>query len=181
MDERDLEAEEAPARRFVDQEHVVGLQPPELRGHVVDLEGDVVHPGAPFRDEPPHRRVLGKRTQELDPARADPQGGRLDALVGDLLAVLELPAEEVGVDEDRGVEVVDGDPDVVDAQRHSRSRIAYTSSLCHSPLTHSFTRSASRRMPSFSSTRAEAVLRASSRPYTRWNPAPKAQSTSARA
>jgi len=55
--------------------------------------------------------------------------------------------------------------------RHSFARIAYTSSLCHSPLTNSFsTKCASRRMPSFPSTRADAALRASTLPNTRCSP-----------
>ena len=51
VDERDLEPEQPPAGRFVDQEHVVGLQAGELGGDVVDLKGHVVHARPPLGDE----------------------------------------------------------------------------------------------------------------------------------
>src|SRR6476646_2099259 len=187
MDERDLQAEHPPARLLVDQDHVEGLEPIELGGEILDLKGHVVPPRASLGEEPPDRRVRAERLEELDPGLADPQRRRLHPLILDVLAVLEGGAEEVGVDEDRGVEIVDGDSHVMEARCHRKlchscSRIAYTSSLCHSPFTHSFsTRCASRRMPSFSRTRAEAVLRGSSRPVTRWKPCAKAQPMSARA
>ena len=92
-----------------------GGEPVELGPHVLDLVGDVVHPGAAFGQELAHRRFLAERREQLDPPGADQQRGRLDALVVDLGAVLDLGAEEALVGLDRLVEVVDGDAEVVDA------------------------------------------------------------------
>src|SRR5476649_1656929 len=176
MDERDLEPEEASPGRFVDQQGALVAQPPELDAQIVDLEGDVVHARAALGEELPHRRLGRERTQQLDPALAGTQRGSLDALLLDGLAVLEGRTEELAVHEHGSIEVVDRDSYVVhapdrhhaEATGHSRSSSAYTTSLCHSPLTHSFsTRRASRRIPSFSSTRVDASLRASARPITR--------------
>src|SRR3954451_8072033 len=171
VDERHLQPEEAAARRLVDQQDIVGLQPRQLDADVGDGEGDVVHPGTALGEEAPDGRLGGERLEQLDARFPDAKRCRLDTLLVDPLPVLERRAEQVGVDEECRVEILDGDAQVVDAQCHSRSRIAYTTSLCHSPFTHSFsTSSASRRMPSFSSTRTEAALRASVRPITRWKP-----------
>ena len=58
MDERDLHAEEAGAGRAVDQLDPLALEPLELAGQVVDLVGDVVHPGAAAVEE----RTVWERT-----------------------------------------------------------------------------------------------------------------------
>ena len=89
MDERDLEPEEPAARCVVDQLGALGPQPGELCADVVDLERDVVHAGAAFREETSDRRVGPERAEQLDPALADAERRRLDALVLDALAVLE--------------------------------------------------------------------------------------------
>ena len=58
--------------------------------------------------------------EQLDPARADEDGGRLDALLGHGVAVLERRAEEPPVRLDRLVEIGHGEADVVDApERHA--------------------------------------------------------------
>jgi len=102
----------------------VGLQPLQLRGEITDLEGDVVHTRPSLGQELPDRRIGAERLQELDPGLADPQGCGLDTLILDPLAMLQRRAEEVGVEEDRGIEIVDGNSQVVQVQRHSCSSIA---------------------------------------------------------
>ena len=114
MDERDLEPEEAEARLLVDQVDAVGLQPLQLPGDVVALEGDVVHAGAALREEPAHRRVGPERPEQLDARAGDRERRRLDPLVLEALPVLDGGAEEDAVGRDRSVQIVDRDPDVVD-------------------------------------------------------------------
>ena len=113
MDERDLEPEHAVARALVDQ-----LDP--LLGKLIErgfdvghLVRDVVHPFAALCEEPPDGRVVAECAEQLDAAFADPHGGSLDALILDPLAVLEAPPEETLVRGHRGVQVGDGDADVV--------------------------------------------------------------------
>jgi hypothetical protein len=113
MDERDLEAEEAQTGRFVDQARAGLPQPLELGGEVGDLERDMMEAGTTTREEAPDRSVGVERRQELDPARTCAQRRRVDSLVLELSAMLELGAEEAGVGLDRGLDVVDCDPDVV--------------------------------------------------------------------
>ena len=48
---------------------------------VVDLDADVVHPGAAACEEAADVRVLGERGDELDPARAEAQVDGLDPLL----------------------------------------------------------------------------------------------------
>ena len=122
MDERDLEAEGAAARRLVDQLGAVAGEPLELRADVVDLERDVVHPRPALGEELPDRRLRAERPEQLDAAAADAHRHGLDALVGDRLALLELGAEEALVALDGLVEVGDRDAEVVDAGRGHRRR-----------------------------------------------------------
>ena len=53
-----------------------------------------MHPGPAPLDELPDRRVGLERGEQLDPAVADAQERRLDALIGERLAQLELGAEQ---------------------------------------------------------------------------------------
>src|SRR5215510_15739422 len=117
VDERDLQSEEPPARARVDQLGALGGELVERGADVVDLEGDVVHPGAPLREELADGRVLAERGQQLDPVGADAQRRGLDALLLDRLSVLELGAEEPLVRRERAVEVVDRDAEVMNAVR----------------------------------------------------------------
>src|SRR5215467_10298741 len=71
MDERDLHAVETPAWLLVDQ---LGTGRPELvqdGGDIVHLVGDVMHAGPALGDEPPHRRVVAGRLEQLDAIAAD--------------------------------------------------------------------------------------------------------------
>ena len=105
VDEGDLEAEQSAPRPLVDQLRTLGRELVERDADVVDLVGDVVHAGPTLREELADRRLVAERRQQLDPARAHAQRRRLDALVGDRLAVLEPGAEEALVRCDRPVEV----------------------------------------------------------------------------
>jgi diacylglycerol kinase (ATP) len=106
------------ARRLVDQAHAGGAQLVERRRDVVDPVRDVVQPGAASREKAPDGRVLGQRRQQLDMAVTDVEQRRLDALLGDRLAVDERHPVPVAVHGDRRVEVLHGDADVVDAPEH---------------------------------------------------------------
>ena len=55
-----------------------------------------------------------ERREQLDVALADVEQDRLDAVLGDRLAMDERHPEGSLVERDRGVEVLDGDADVVD-------------------------------------------------------------------
>ena len=84
-------------------------------------------PWPALRQEPADRRVLAERREQLDPAVADEHGRRLDALLLDEAAVLELGAEEPRVRRDRLVEVADGDADVMDAAGdHVHAMLTYS-------------------------------------------------------
>src|SRR5690348_7379979 len=123
VDERDLEAEEALARLGVDEFGARLRRGGEGRTDVVDQERHVVHPRAAALQEPPHRRVLGERPQQLDAAVADDQGDGLDTLAGHDLAVLDLRAEQADVRVHRARQVVHGVADMMD-----RSRMHWTAS-----------------------------------------------------
>src|SRR5260370_28927397 len=93
MHEGDLEAEEALARRGVDQ---LGAGAGEIRDrsvHVVDLVRDVMHAGSALSQKLADRCVLVERSEELDTAVADAHRRRLDALVLDARPGLEASAE----------------------------------------------------------------------------------------
>ena len=69
--------------------------------------------------------------QQLDVGVADVQQHRLDALVGHGLAVDQRHPELVAVARDRGVEVVDGDPDVVDCREHGSEEVTCPDFVAH--------------------------------------------------
>ena len=123
VEERDLEPEEPLSGLLVDERHSGGGQPLELAGDVVDLEGEMVHPGAPVGEESPDGRLRAERGEQLDPALADPERHRLDALVGNGLAMLELRPEETAVRLYGGLEVLHGHADVMDPSDHARDAI----------------------------------------------------------
>ena len=53
-----------------------------------------MYAGAALGEKPADRRIVAGRGEELDPALADEDGRRLDALLRDRVAVLELGAEQ---------------------------------------------------------------------------------------
>ncbi len=115
MHEGDLEAEQAVPRLGVDQLGTLLGEICECGPHVRHLVGDVVHPRAALREEPPDGRVFGERSEQLDAARAEANGRRLDALLLHALTMLEPTAEQALVRRDRLVEIRDSDPDVMNA------------------------------------------------------------------
>src|SRR5262245_2706042 len=87
--ERDLQPVQPPPWLMVDQLDPALVQLGQLRPEVVDLVGDVVHPGPAPREKAADRRVLLRRGQKLDPPVADPQRRRLDTLLRDGVPMLE--------------------------------------------------------------------------------------------
>jgi hypothetical protein len=112
MDERDLETEHPAARSLVDQLRACLRKVLESSANVVDLVRDVVHPRASLRQEAADRRVLVQRAEKLEPARADADRRRLDTLLADPRAMLEPGSEE-----ERAVEILDRETDVVNRAR----------------------------------------------------------------
>jgi len=119
MDEGNLEPEEAAPRALIDQLDPLGGESFELAADIVDLEGDVVHARAALRQKLTDRRVGTERGEQLNPARADAERSRLDALFTQHLAVLELGVEEPPVCVDRGIEANHRNADVMDAGHRS--------------------------------------------------------------
>src|SRR4051794_32225692 len=107
--ECDLQPEHAPPRLRVDQLDTLFRELGECRRDIVHLVGDVVHARPALGEEPPDRRVVAERREQLDPASAEAQRRRLDALVLDPFPVLEAAAEQPLVRIHGGVEVLDGD------------------------------------------------------------------------
>src|SRR5262245_59281897 len=114
MDKRDFKAEHPAPRRVVDQLGPGAGEIGESGADVVDFVRDVVHAGPALREEAPDGRVLTERPEQLDPARADADRRGLDSLFLDALAVLERRAEKPRIRIDCAVEIVNGDPDMVD-------------------------------------------------------------------
>lgn len=117
MDERDLEPEQARARRLVDQVGAGIGELRERRTEVAHLVRHVVHAGPALRQEPADRRVLGERLEQLDAAAADAERRRPDALVPHRRPVLDLRAEEPLVRAQGLVEVDDRNAQVMNAPR----------------------------------------------------------------
>ena len=85
------------------------------------LVGDVVQPRSLLGQEPAHGRVGRERREQLDVVLADVQQHRLHALLLDDLAVGDAELEAVAVELQRGLDLLDGHADVVDAAEHGRS------------------------------------------------------------
>jgi hypothetical protein len=125
MDEGDLEAEHAVPRRLVDQLGARVRKMRKGRADVVDLVRDVVHPWATLREEAADGRVLAECAQQLEAARPDADGCRLDALFLHARAMLEPRAEEALVGVERAVEILDGETHVVDRARRLHVAIVF--------------------------------------------------------
>jgi hypothetical protein len=125
VDERDLEAEHALSRRLVDQLGARVGEVHESSADVVHLVGDVVHPGAALREEAAHGGVLAERAEQLEPALPDPDRHGLHTLLVDPRAVLEPRAEEALVGLEGAIEIVDGEPDVMNRARRVHPAIVF--------------------------------------------------------
>lgn len=116
-------AEDPPPRLLVDELRAGGSKTGELLRDVVDLQCEVVHPRAPLREELADRSFGAARREELDAAGAAAHEHDVGALLVEAFAVLDFGAEEAPVGLDGALEVLDGDPDVVDpACRHAGDR-----------------------------------------------------------
>jgi hypothetical protein len=124
VDERDLETEEAGARPVVDQLRAGVGQLRERCVEIADLVRDVVHPRSAARKKAADRGVVAEGLEELDAAGADLQRGRPDSLLLDRGAMLDLGAEQTAVRRHSGVEIVDGDTEMVDPLRRHRRIVA---------------------------------------------------------
>jgi hypothetical protein len=125
MDEGDLETEHAAARGLVDQLGALVRKMSESRAEVLDLIRDMVHPRAALCEEAADGRVLAERAQQLEPALADADGRRLDALLLDARALLDAGAEETLVRVERTVEILDREADVMDRARRVHVAIVF--------------------------------------------------------
>jgi len=117
VDERDLEAEQARARAFVDQVCAGTRELGERGVQITHLISDMVHPGSSLREEATDRRVLAERLEQFDAAVADADGGRPDSLVVHRCAVFDPRAEQSLVGRQSLIEVLDCDPKVMDPPR----------------------------------------------------------------
>ena len=91
---------------LVDQLHAGLLERAQRRLDVCHLVGDVVQPGALSGEEPADGRVGAQRREQLDVVLADVQQHRLDALLGDDLAVGDRQLEAVAVELERRLELL---------------------------------------------------------------------------
>ena len=115
MDECDLGAEKPSPRMLVDQLGAGLGERTERLFDVGALERDVMHAGAAAGKEAPDRRVLSRRREQLHAAAPDEERGRLDALLGERIAVLHRRAEQPLVRRDGLFEVLDRDTEMMDA------------------------------------------------------------------
>ena len=119
MDEGDLVTEDASPRPLVDELCAARRETGELGGDVVDLERNVMQARPSLGEELADGRVRASRCKQLDAITAEAEKGNLGTLVVEGLTELDLGTEQPPVGVDRTIEVVDRDPDVVDAaDRH---------------------------------------------------------------
>jgi hypothetical protein len=119
--ERHAAVADSPPWLLVDQPQAVGAAAFELLFHVGASIGRVVKTRPALREEPPDRRLLPERTEQLDVRVAHPEERSLDALLLDRLAVLKRHPKALGVELDRRVEILDGDTDMVDCLEHGEA------------------------------------------------------------
>jgi len=117
MDERNLEPEQASTRAFVDQIRTRARELHERPVEIAHLVGDMVHPGPPLREEAADRRVFAERLEQLHSTVADADRRGFDTLIWHRRSVLDPSAEQPLVCRERGVEVLDRDPQVMDPSR----------------------------------------------------------------
>jgi hypothetical protein len=117
MDERDLEPEQAGTRTFIDEIRPGARELYQRCVEIAHLVGNVVHSGSPLRKEAADRRVFAKRLEQLDSTVADADRRSFDTLLLHRRAVFDPSAEQPFVGRERGVEVLDRDPQVMDPSR----------------------------------------------------------------
>ena len=117
MDERDLEAEEAGPRAFVDEICARARELGQRRIQIAHLVGDMVHPRPPAREEAADWRVLAERFEQLDPAPADANRRGAHTLILHRGAMFDARAEQALVRRESRVEVLDRNSEMVDPPR----------------------------------------------------------------
>ena len=110
VDERDLEAEQARTRAFVDQVCACVRELGKRRLEIGDLVGHVMHPRPSLREEAADGSVLPERLEQLDAALADTDRRRPDSLISYRRAVLDPRTEQPLVGHEGRIEVLDRDP-----------------------------------------------------------------------
>src|SRR6266536_828177 len=115
--ERDLEPEQTGPRALVDEICARTRELRQRRFEIVDLVGDMVHPGPSLREEAADRRVLAERLEQLDATLADANRRGAHTLIFECRAVLDPRTEQPLVGLERRVEVLDRDPEMVNAPR----------------------------------------------------------------
>src|SRR5918997_892023 len=127
VDERHGGAAAARTGRLVDDPATLGLDGLQRGGAVVDPVADVVQALALALEVLGHGRVVAGGREQLDVAVGHLQQRLLHTVGLDHLAVVDLGAERLAVVADRGLEVVDGDGDVVDlGEQHAPEPSALT-------------------------------------------------------
>jgi len=116
VDKGNLQTEEAEARCRVDQFRTGGGKIGEGLAQIGDFVGDMVDARATLGEESTDGRVFGERGEQLDPACSEKHGSRLDALIGNDIAVLELATKQRRVGRDRIVEVGHRNAEMVDSR-----------------------------------------------------------------
>ena len=112
-------AEDPAARPLVDELCARRREAGELGADVVDLERDVMHARASLGEELADRGIGTASSEQLDPALADAEERDVGTLLVQRLPELDLGAEQEPVRLHRPLEVLDRDPDVVEAaDRH---------------------------------------------------------------
>ena len=96
--------------------------PAELEGfrHVFASVSGMVDSGAALGDELADRRLGAERRQKLHVRVANAYKRRLDALLGDGLAMLQRHLEHLAVELDGSVQILDRHADVVNQLEHGR-------------------------------------------------------------
>ena len=118
VDERDQRAFGAGPRLLVDEPRAARLQLRERGMDVVDAQRDVMEPGAALADVLRDRRVGRRRLEQLELRFPDGHEVRADALRRHFFRRLDLEAERVAIERQRGRQVLHRDPDVIQDGLH---------------------------------------------------------------
>src|SRR2546425_887779 len=119
MNERDERALRAGAWRWIDQ---LRAARPELRERgmdVIDAQRDVMQAWSARLQILRDRRIWRGRLQQLQTRFADRHEMRAHALRRDLFRRLDLEAERVAIERQRGRQVANGDADMVENSFHT--------------------------------------------------------------
>jgi hypothetical protein len=118
MDERDHRSFGSWTRRLVDHPEATRLQPLDDRKDIGHSQRDVVQTRAAFVQIPGDWRTGGGRFEQLQPRASDRDEMGTDLLRPDLLRRFDVQTESVAVERECRVEVLDGNPDVIENGFH---------------------------------------------------------------